>query len=258
MIFDWFAKRRRDKLRAEPFPDAWRGFVERNVPYVKTLSPEQRKDLDGYIQIFVAEKSMEGCGGLELTDEIRVTIAAQACLLLLGRDRDPYPAIDVILVYPSAFKSKTTNAAGGIVVEGEQARLGEASTRGVLVLSWDDVLKGARDPRDRHNVVIHEFAHALDHEDGSSDGAPVLSQRQNYAPWAEVLGREYEQLLDDEARHRKTIVDKYGATNPAEFFAVVTETFFEKPVQLKNNHPELYEQLALYYKQDPAARQAKR
>lgn len=254
MIFDFFAKRRRDKLRAQPFSEEWRGVVRRNVPYVKLLSEEQQKELEGWIQIFVAEKSMEGCGGLDLTDEIRVTIAAQACLLLLGRDREPYPNIDVVLVYPKAFRAKTTSSEGGVVVEGEQGRLGEASTRGVLVLSWDDVLKGARDPKDGHNVVIHEFAHALDHEDGSSDGAPVLSQRGAYAPWADVLGREYEQLLDDEARQRKTIVDKYGATNPAEFFAVVTETFFEKPVQLKNKHPELYAQLARYYKQDPAGR----
>ena len=254
MIFDFFAKRRREKLRAQPFSEEWRGVVRRNVPYVKLLSEEQQKELEGWIQIFGSEKSMEGCGGLDLTDEIRVTIAAQACLLLLGRDREPYPNIDVVLVYPKAFRAKTTSSEGGVVVEGEQGRLGEASTRGVLVLSWDDVLKGARDPKDGHNVVIHEFAHALDHEDGSSDGAPVLSQRGAYAPWADVLGREYEQLLDDEARQRKTIVDKYGATNPAEFFAVVTETFFEKPVQLKNKHPELYAQLARYYKQDPAGR----
>lgn len=254
MIFDWLDRRRRARLREEPFPEPWRAIIARNVPYAKTLTPEDRAELEGQVQVFLARKSMEGCGGLELTDEIRVTIAAQACLLLLGRDVEPYPDVDVILVYPAAYRAPSTHVAGGVVVEGEQARLGEASTRGVLVLSWDDVLRGACDPRDGHNVVLHEFAHALDHEDGASDGAPVLSRRAAYAPWAEVLGKEYERLLDDDERRRKTVLDKYGATNPAEFFAVVTEAFFEKPVQLKTKHPELYEQLRQYYRQDPAAR----
>jgi Mlc titration factor MtfA (ptsG expression regulator) len=178
--------------------------------------------------------------------------------LLLGRDVEPYPGIDVILVYPSAYKGQFTNSSDGVVIEGDTTRLGEASTRGILVLSWDDVLRGAADVRDGHNVVIHEFAHALDHEDGASDGAPPLSRRANYAPWARVFGAEYEKLVDADDHRKKTIIDKYGATNPAEFFAVVTETFFEKPLQMRDKHPELYEQLKTYYRQDPAARLARR
>jgi len=258
MIFDYFDKKKRARLREQPFPDEWRKLLERDVPYVKLLSPEERTELEGHIHVFLAEKSFEGCGGLELTDEIRVSIAAQACLLLLGRDVEPYPGIDVILVYPSAYKGQFTNSSDGVVIEGDTTRLGEASTRGILVLSWDDVLRGAADVRDGHNVVIHEFAHALDHEDGSSDGAPPLSRRANYAPWARVFGAEYEKLIDADERRKKTIIDKYGATNPAEFFAVVTETFFEKPLQMREKHPELYEQLRAYYRQDPAARLAKR
>jgi len=258
MIFDYFDKKKRHKLRERPFPEEWRSLLERDVPYVKILSVEERKELEGLIHIFLAEKSFEGCGGLELTDEIRVTIAAQACLLLLGRDVEPYPELDVILVYPSAYKGQFTNSSDGVVIEGDTTRLGEASTRGILVLSWDDVLRGAADVRDGHNVVIHEFAHALDHEDGSSDGAPPLSRRANYAPWARVFGSEYEKLIDADEHRKKTIIDKYGATNPAEFFAVVTETFFEKPVQMRRQHPELYEQLKAYYRQDPAERLARR
>lgn len=258
MIFDYFDRKRREKLRAQPFPDEWRKICDRNVPYAKLLGAEERAELEGHIHVFLAEKSFEGCGGLELTDEIRVTIAAQAALLLLGRDVDPYPGIDVILVYPSAYRGQTMSAEGGIVIEGEQARLGEASTRGILVLSWDDVMRGAADIRDGHNVVIHEFAHALDHEDGSSDGAPPLSRRANYAPWARVFGQEYEKLVDADEHRKKTIIDKYGATNPAEFFAVATETFFEKPLQMQQKHPELYEQLKHYYRQDPVARLGKK
>jgi Mlc titration factor MtfA (ptsG expression regulator) len=258
MIFEYFDKKKRARLREQPFPDEWRELLDRNVPYVKVLSPEERKELEGLIHVFLAEKSFEGCGGLELTDEIRVTIAAQACLLLLGRDVEPYPELDVILVYPSAYKGPMTNVRDGVVIEGDSARLGEASTRGILVLSWDDVLRGAADVRDGHNVVIHEFAHALDHEDGSSDGAPPLSRRANYAPWARVFGAEYEKLIDADEHRKKTIIDKYGATNPAEFFAVVTETFFEKPLQMRAKHPELYEQLKQYYRQDPAERLSRR
>jgi MtfA peptidase len=254
MIFDFFDKRHRAKLRAQEFPAEWRAIVARNVPYAKLLNEDERKELEGHIQVFLAEKSFEGCGGLELTDEIRLTIAAQASLLLLGRDVEPYPGIDVILVYPSAYKGTALSAEGGVIIEGEQARLGEASTRGILVLSWDDVVRGAADIRDGHNVVIHEFAHALDHEDGSSDGAPPLSRRANYAPWARVFSEEYEKLQEA----RKSIIDKYGATNPAEFFAVVTETFFEKPLQMRDKHPELYEQLKAYYRQDPASRLGRR
>lgn len=258
MIFDYFDKKKRARLREQPFPDEWRKLLDRNVPYVKVLSPEERKELEGLIHVFLGEKSFEGCGGLELTDEIRVTIAAQACQLLLGRDVEPYPAIDVILVYPSAYKGEFTNTSDGVVIEGDTTRLGEASTRGILVLSWDDVLRGAADVRDGHNVVIHEFAHVLDHEDGSSDGAPPLSRRANYAPWARVFGAEYEKLIDADEHRKKTIIDKYGATNPAEFFAVVTETFFEKPLQMREKHPELYEQLKAYYRQDPAERLSRR
>lgn len=178
--------------------------------------------------------------------------------MLLGRDVEPYPGIDAILVYPSAYRAPALQAEGGIVLEGEQARLGEASTRGILVLSWDDVMRGAADIRDGHNVVIHEFAHALDHEDGESDGAPPLSRRAHYAPWARVFSAEYEKLVDADEHRKKTIIDKYGATNPAEFFAVVTETFFEKPLQMRDKHPELYQQLKDYYRQDPAARLGRR
>jgi Mlc titration factor MtfA (ptsG expression regulator) len=255
MIFDFFKKRHREKVAAQPFPEGWREILARNVPRLRTLGEDERHLLEQKILVFLDEKPFEGCNGLEITDEIRVTIAAEACLLLLGRDDDDdYPALDVILVYPSAYRGTITRHDGGVVIEGETTRLGESSSRGIVVLAWDDVLRGARAPGDGHDVVIHEFAHQLDQEDGAADGAPVLSRRANYASWSKVLGKEYARLVADDEAGRKTLLDKYGATDPAEFFAVATEAFFERPKQLQAKHPELYEQLASFYKQDPAAR----
>jgi MtfA peptidase len=139
------------------------------------------------------------------------------------------------------------------VLDGPQARLGEAWARGPVVLSWDDVVRGAADVHDGHNVVLHEFAHQLDNESGDGDGAPRLPQRSMYVAWARVLGEEYAHLIDDVAHHRASVLDDYGATSPAEFFAVATECFFEKPTALKRRHPALYAQLQLFYQQDPAA-----
>jgi Mlc titration factor MtfA (ptsG expression regulator) len=255
-MFDFFKSRRRAELRAQPFPQAWRDIITANVPYVAHLSGEDRAELEGHIQVFLAEKKFEGCGGLLLTDEIRVTIAAQACLLLLHRETNYFPALEVVLVYPHAYVVETRQRlAPGVNagVEKLQGRLGE-SGEGLVVLAWDAVRRGAADVNDGHNVTLHEFAHQLDQEDGDADGAPTLQKRAMYTAWAQVLGAEFAQLVDDVAQHRKSDIRDYGATNPAEFFAVVTEAFFEKPIQLKRRHPALYEQLALFYRQDPASR----
>ncbi len=229
-------------------------IIERNFPYFARLSAEDQRELLGHVRVFLDEKKFEGCGGLELTDEIKITIAAQACLLLLHRETDCYPGLDVILVYPSAYRAKGRERNGGVVLEREQVRLGESHKRGIVVLSWDDVKRGAADPDDGHNVVLHEFAHKLDEEDGAADGAPILARRSSYAPWARIFGAEFEALSKATLRGRETDIDPYGATSPAEFFAVVTEEFFETPETLAKNHPHLYEQLAAYYQQDPLAR----
>jgi hypothetical protein len=235
-------------------PAAWRAILERRVPYVARLTDADRSELFGKMQVFLAEKHFEGCGGLELTDEIRVTIAAQACILLLHRETEFYPGLDSILVYPHAYVAPVRQRRpDGTVFEGVQPRLGESWVRGAVVLSWDDVVGGAADVNDGHNVVFHEFAHQLDNESGYGDGAPALPRRSMYVAWARVLGAEYAQLRDAIHRQRPTLLDPYGATNPAEFFAVATEVFFEKPEPLKRLHPELYEQLQRFYAQDPAA-----
>ena len=246
--------RRRERLRQRPLPDSWIANIERNVPYYRTLNASDRRELHGHIQVFLAEKRFEGCGGLELTDEIRVTIAAQACILLLHRDTDYYPSLRTILVYPDPYIARVARRLpGGIAIEGREVRLGESWVAGAIVLSWDDVLRGAADVHDGHNVVFHEFAHQLDAESGSANGAPDLPRRSMYIAWARVMKAEYAHLLDDLAHHRDTVLDGYGSTSPVEFFAVATECFFEKPLQLEKTHPALYDQLKLFYRQDPAA-----
>jgi Mlc titration factor MtfA (ptsG expression regulator) len=251
-MFDFLKRRKHAAIVAEPFPEAWRKIVERDVAYAVKLSVEERKTLEGLVQIFIAEKSFEGCGGLELTDEIRVTIAAHACLLILHRDEaDVYPGLDSILVYPSAYRASSTKREGMVVIESEDARLGESWTRGAVVLAWDHVLRSARQ-LGGDNVALHEFAHQLDAADGTVDGAPDLGSRARYASWARVLGEEFKELSERLHAGRGSDIDAYGATNPPEFFAVVTEMFFEKPGPLKKRHPELYAELAAFYKQDPA------
>lgn len=247
--------KKRQRIRNRPFPQKWEEILAKNVTYYHRLTPEDQAELRGHIQVFLAEKTFEGCGGQEINDEIRVVIAAQACILLLHRATDYYPMLDSILVYPHHyFSSASRRLPGGIVAEGVQGRLGESWYRGPVVLSWDDVRRTAHDHNDGQNVVFHEFAHQLDSESGANEGAPLLPRRSMYIAWARVLGSEYKNLINDLQHHHETDLDAYGATNPAEFFAVVTETFFEKPIQLKQRHPKLYEQLALFYRQDPAQR----
>jgi Mlc titration factor MtfA (ptsG expression regulator) len=243
------------RLRTEPVPDNWRDIVARNVPLAAGLSPEERERLLRLIQVFIHDKPFEGCGGLEITEEMRITIAAHACLLLLHLEGPCYPTVKRILVYPNAFQPKRVlprHYAG--VVPGPVAESGEAWRDGIVVLSWDDVHRGGANPADGDDVVLHEFAHALDQEDGDAGGTPVLDSPSLVKSWARILSAHYEQLRQDVDAGRATVLDEYGATNPAEFFAVATETFFEKPEQLKTAEPDLYDQLRQFYRQDPASR----
>ncbi len=242
-----------ERLMTEPLPEEWERILKQNVPLYSRLPNAVQRQLRGLINIFVYEKRFEGCGGLEITDEIRVTVAAQACILLLNRKTDFYPRLSSILVYPGAYVAKEVwRTPAGFEVEEESVRLGESWDSGTVVLAWDNVTHGAGDWKDGHNVVLHEFAHRLDQQDGTADGAPILEQRSRYVSWARTPSREFEQLQKRVRRGRKTVMDEYGATDPAEFFAVATETFFEKSRQMKKKHPELYSELRSYYKLDPA------
>ena len=251
-MFGFLKGRRRKKLKGSQFPADWLEILERNVALYRRLPEADRRELLGHVQVFLAEKQFEGCGGLAINDEVRVTIAAQACVLLLHRDTDYFPRLTSIVVYPTSYLAKSVKQEGpGMIVEGEEARLGEAWLRGPLVLSWDDVLADAAGSRTGSNVVLHEFAHELDAEDGEANGAPPLERGQSYSDWARVLGAAYERLRRDAERGRESVLDDYGAESPAEFFAVATECFFEMPVDLQIEQPELYEKLEEFYRQDP-------
>jgi MtfA peptidase len=245
---------RRKRLRKRPFPDAWLQVLKKNVRFYRALPDEDKRELQQHILVFIAEKNFEGCRGQEITDEVKVTIAAQACRLLLHRETNYYPGLYSVLVYPSAFVAKSyQQLTPGFYLEGEEFRSGESWRHGALLLSWDEVEADAAAVNPGHNVVLHEFAHQLDTEDGKADGAPMLPRRSSYIAWSRILGRDFARLRDDAAHARDTLLDYYGSTNPAEFFAVATECFFERPAEMRTLHPELYQELTEYYRQDPAS-----
>ena len=245
-------QRRHRAITAQPFPQEWERILRKNVKHYQLLPPKLAKELQEHIAIFLAEKRFEGCGGLEVTEEMRVTVAALACFLLLNRKTTHYKKVSTILLYPRAYKVEGA-AQEGTVSTDSQGRLGESWDHGSVVLSWNSVKSSAGNIKDGHNLVLHEFAHQLDQEDGTADGCPVLEDESQYSSWAEVLQPEYERLQRRAAKGKGSVLDHYGATNPAEFFAVATETFFEKAEKLKARRPELYEELKEYYQVDPAA-----
>ncbi|MBX2852766.1 MAG: zinc-dependent peptidase [Phycisphaeraceae bacterium] len=252
-MFGYFRNKRRKRLRNTPLPGAWWDIIDENVPLVRGMDKPDRKELGGIIQILIHEKTFEGCGGLEITDTIRLTILAQAAVLLLNRDTGYYPTLKTILVYPSTyFANHQEVLPDGTVVEGKQARLGESWYRGSLVLAWDNVQSSAWNHDDGRNVTLHEFAHQLDGVATGMDGAPDLNCSERYRSWARVLGDEYATLSEKLHKGHKTKLDPYAATNPPEFFAVATEYFFEKPGMMRRHYPELYDELAAFYKQDRA------
>jgi Mlc titration factor MtfA (ptsG expression regulator) len=260
MIFGLLKQHRRRWLRAQPFPKDWLGTIERNAPFFQRLSVNDQTELLGHIQVFLAEKRFEGCGGLELTDEICVTIAAQACLLLLHRKTDYFPRLLTILVYPSTYMvEEKRHFEGPVWEEGRMARLGETGRHmGTLVLAWDAAKSGAADPSDGKNVVLHEFAHQLDFENDAADGAPALATREQRLSWREVMRIEFASLRAADETGIPTLLDTYGATDPAEFFAVSTEAFFERPCALRARHPKLYAVLKSYFRQNPVEYSAER
>ena len=244
---------RRARLRRRPFPDAWREFLRRRVPYFRMLPADLQLQLKRHIQVFLAEKPFIGCAGLEVTDEMRVTIAAQACLLLLNRRRpDYFPNLHQILVYPGAFiVDRVQPDAAGVLQERRHVLSGESWSLGQVVLSWDDVVEGAEVVDDGRNVVIHEFAHQLDQQNGPANGAPRLFGRARRRRWAAVLGAEFDRLQDATRDGLPTLLSYYGATNPAEFFAVASEVFFEQAPRMAIEHPELYGELSRFYRVNP-------
>lgn len=244
--------RRRRKLSERPLPETWRAILERDVPLYRRLSPADQAELAGHLQVFLAEKRFEGAGGLEMTDEVRVAIAAQACVLLLHREADCFPGLHSIIVYPAEYVAPLRDQdEHGVVWEEDEERAGESWAHGSLVLSWRDVLDDRQDPDTDLNVVLHEFAHQLDAGRGEMNGQPPIPDAALRGDWAAAMLDAYEDLARQVDAGRNTALDPYGAEHPSEFFAVATETFFQQPRRLQAVYPRVYDVLARYYEQDP-------
>lgn len=256
-MFSWLKRRRRHSLLQQPFPAAWEAILQQNLTHYRRLTPEEQRKLRDDARILIAEKNWEGCGGLAITDEIKLTIAAEASRLLLGFQEEYFDHVQSILVYPDAYTAPDqVLTPGGMELRGDEDRAGEAWYRGPVILSWADALAGAKGEREGESVVLHEFAHQLDMQNGHElDGTPWLASREQYRCWTEVLNAELRRLEEDCRRGRPTLLDCYGATDRAEFFAVATECFFQRPRALAARHAELYAQLRSFYRQDPAARE---
>jgi len=248
MVFSWLKNRRREKLLADPFPEAWLPVLENNVPQYRRLPPDDQRQLCDLVRLMIAEKNWEGCGGLVLTDEIKVTIAGLACLLILHRDLDDYGLFS-ILVYPSAYMAAESEFP--LLAPREVgAREGESWSGGALVLNWAEITENLQEQQGQ-NLVLHEFAHQLDYSDREANGVPQVECGQ-FSRWQQVIADEYRQLVAAAREGRPTLLDHYGASNEAEFFAVATECFFERPQEMWQQHETLYQLLSDYYRQDPA------
>ena len=259
LLLAWGVPRwRLRRALAQPLAAAELAILERNVEQYRAMDAGQRTRLERLVRRFLFEKTFVGCAGLEITDEMRLTIAGQACLLLMGARGDAvYPTLNAVLVYPGAFLVPRRQVdAAGVVTEERQDLLGESWGDGRVILSWDHVRRSDNEEPPSHNVVLHEFAHQLDSESGSTNGAPYLGSAERYRSWSEVLSRDFAALRHDAWFGQQGVLDHYGATNPAEFFAVATEAFFEQPHRLAERHAALFEEFLKYYRVDPRAWQA--
>jgi hypothetical protein len=250
----WIRRRRRRKLAKSPITDEQIQRLSVRAPIYLRIPADLRSRLHPLIQIFIREKTFVGCNELVVTDEMRVVVAAYACLLVLNRPGVPrkhfYDDLFSVLIYPTAFLvPQAHHHDDGLVTESKDAASGEAWDSRRIILSWQDIKDGARG---EHNVVLHEFAHYLDMEDETMDGAPGLGSARAYEQWSEVFWDEYDRLCEEVDAGRATFLDPYAASEPAEFFAVATETFFMQPRELQARHAALYAQLRMYYRLDPA------
>lgn len=243
------------RRRRAALADGWETIVETAVAHWSHLDDDERERMADLLEGFVTTKRWEAAQGFELTDEIRTVIAAEAALLVLGLEAglDAYHDVGTIIVHPSTmrFRQLSGGPIPGTVVDGDVDLLGEASYNGPVVIAWDAAKRNARHPEHGHDVVLHEFAHKLDMLDHVVDGTPPLPDAEARQRWIDVCTHELGLLR---AGHGGHLLDPYGATNPAEFFAVATEVFFDRPIDLERHKPDLYDVLFAFYRQDPAER----
>jgi Mlc titration factor MtfA (ptsG expression regulator) len=237
---------------AQAFPLPYSKILRKNLPCYAHMPTDLQMQLKRRIRQFLYQKNFVGCGGLEITDEIRVTIAGKACLLLLNRATDVYPQLTHVLVYPTSFVApRTEMLPGGVATHTNVGLSGESWSDGRVILAWDQVAHHPQNEAQGHDVVIHEFAHQLDSETGTTNGAPALGSAAAYRDWSQVMQAEFERLQLAVSHGRPTVIDPYGATNPAEFFAVASEAFFKKSKELATHHPALFAQLRQFYRVEP-------
>jgi Mlc titration factor MtfA (ptsG expression regulator) len=242
--------RARAALLATMLTDHQREIVARQVPLLRRLPPELRQRLEGKMNLFLEQVSFHGIRGLEVTEEMELSIAAQACLLIVNTDMW-YDNLRTILLYPGAFKSRQSRHSGFVVTEKEIVRTGESWNRGPVILSWAHSMAGSLNDHDGHNVVLHEFAHQIDDMSGHLNGIPLLGREQSFAEWERVFLNAFETHVRAVERGHKTVIDPYGAEGYEEFFAVSVEVFFERPRALKEEAPGVYEQLSRLFRLDP-------
>jgi Mlc titration factor MtfA (ptsG expression regulator) len=247
VLIRWHRARRQALTFHEPFPREWRAILKRNVPLYARMPRDLRLRLEPVVRAFLARVEFIGCQGLQVTDEMRLVVAAQACLLIIENDANAYSGLHSVLLYPDEFVVQDSDQdEAGVVTEGERVLSGQTFDTARIILSWRDVLESGEE-NEAYNVVLHEFAHYLDH---SIDSA--LTERGHTSSWHETLEREYDALCDAVERGEETVIDPYGAEHLAEFFAVATETFFETPKPLREAHPRLYDELRRFFRLDPA------
>jgi len=235
---------KRRRLARRPFPPDWLPHIEEHVGFYRFLPQELHARFLELLKVFVWEKHFIGAGGMEITDEVRVVLAAAAVRMVLYLDLSYYDRLTEIIVYPSHYQHP----------EDEDVIFGEAQSWGTVVVSWEAILHGLENPGDGHDTATHEFAHVLDRGGGAFDGTPVLRSVEQYRPWAEVMSHHYTELKAGTRRQRRAL-RSYGATNEAEFFAVATESFFERPEQMHEHTPDLYQLLRGFFGCDPLQRQ---
>ncbi len=248
-MFGLFRFFRRRRFAKQPMPVDWIPMLEAKVPFYADLKGELKDRFHLRLKTFVWEKHWIEAGGMEITDEVRVVISAAAVRLSLHLKQAVYNRLTEIVVYPSHYKHPDR----GMDPDHNATVFGEAHAWGTVVLSWDAVVGGLADPNDGHDTATHEFAHVLDRNTGHFDGTPILHSMRDYRPWATVLTNHFDRLRAGRKKQRQ-MMRKYGATNEAEFFAVATESFFEKPERMQENAPDLYALLKQYYGFDPASK----
>lgn len=246
----WSKKQTRTNLLSTPLSDHERAIIESQVPLVRRLPADLRDRLEGKVNLFLDQVDFLGCDGLEVTEDMQLSISAQACLLVANSDVW-YENLTTILIYPNAFKSQQRRYTGFVVTEKEIVRTGESWGRGPVVLSWAHSKHGAMNDRDGQNVVFHEFAHQIDDLSGRTNGVPILSEGQSFTEWEHAFLTAFDAHVRAVDRGQKTVIDAYGAEGHEEFFAVSVEVFFERPLALKSEVPAVYDQLAKLFRLDP-------